>query len=261
MYRKPLLPITCGNLGLNAQSVEEALDENFKLAQAWDCILLLEEADVFLAQLETTDLERNALVSVFLRTLEYYSGIMFLTTNRVGAFDEAFRSRIHSALFYHDLDHDQTINIWDKSLQRLVQQKERLKQPFGLSIEDRNDIINYAANVWSLYNVHGMSPWNGRQIRNAFQTAVALAEHRALREPPTNNVPKLVWTDFKSVILASQDFERYMINTHGGQTDSFRAQQKLYRSDGSAMPANVANGAKNPKTAEIFLHALREVYP
>jgi hypothetical protein len=33
------------------------------MAQAWDCILLLDEADVFLAQRSKTDLDRNALVS------------------------------------------------------------------------------------------------------------------------------------------------------------------------------------------------------
>lgn len=33
----------------------------------------------------------NALVSVFLRVLEYYDGILILTSNRVGTFDEAIR--------------------------------------------------------------------------------------------------------------------------------------------------------------------------
>jgi hypothetical protein len=37
---------------------------------------------------------------VFLRVLEYYSGILFLTTNRVGIMDEAFKSRIHVSLYY-----------------------------------------------------------------------------------------------------------------------------------------------------------------
>lgn len=45
------------------------------------------------------DYGRNATVSVFLRMLEYYKGILFLTTNRIGTFDEAFKSRIHLSLF------------------------------------------------------------------------------------------------------------------------------------------------------------------
>jgi hypothetical protein len=38
-------------------------------------------------------IERNALVSVALRILEYHRGVLFLTTNRIKTFDEAFLSR------------------------------------------------------------------------------------------------------------------------------------------------------------------------
>ena len=58
------------------------------------CVALLDEGDVFLEQRTLTDLDRNALASVFLRVLEYYEGILILTSNRVGTFDEAFKSRI-----------------------------------------------------------------------------------------------------------------------------------------------------------------------
>ena len=37
---------------------------------------------------------------VFLRTLEYFQGIIFLTSNRVSVFDQAIKSRIHLALQY-----------------------------------------------------------------------------------------------------------------------------------------------------------------
>lgn len=94
----PLYPITCGDLGTTVETVEKRLEEIFSKAQKWDCVLLLDEADVFLAERTKTDIERNALVSLFLRTLEYYDGLLFLTTNRVGTLDEAFRSRIHVTL-------------------------------------------------------------------------------------------------------------------------------------------------------------------
>lgn len=47
-------------------------------------VVLLDEADVFLEERDVRDLNRNALVSVFLRALEYYEGILILTSNRVG---------------------------------------------------------------------------------------------------------------------------------------------------------------------------------
>jgi hypothetical protein len=62
-FEKPLFPITCGDLGFTPTSVESSLTEIFRLAHLWDCVLLLDEADVFITQRDKKDLERNALVS------------------------------------------------------------------------------------------------------------------------------------------------------------------------------------------------------
>jgi ATPase family protein associated with various cellular activities (AAA) len=43
--RRPLFPITCGDIGDNAESVEKNLDVNFQLAHKWGCVLLLDEAE------------------------------------------------------------------------------------------------------------------------------------------------------------------------------------------------------------------------
>lgn len=60
---KPLYPITCGDLGTSAMELENGLYGIFSQAEAWDCVLLLDDADVFLAQRTRTDLDRNAIVS------------------------------------------------------------------------------------------------------------------------------------------------------------------------------------------------------
>lgn len=79
-HGKPLFPITCGkylsvggervrltnvigDLGLVAEEVEAKLARIFHLAEQWDCVLLLDEADVFLAERTKTDLQHNSLVS------------------------------------------------------------------------------------------------------------------------------------------------------------------------------------------------------
>lgn len=67
----------------------------FNLAERWGVIMLIDEADMYMEQRRAQDHERNHLVAGFLRALEYYRGILFLSTNRVGTFDEAFTSRIH----------------------------------------------------------------------------------------------------------------------------------------------------------------------
>ncbi|KAK0612410.1 hypothetical protein B0T17DRAFT_464423, partial [Bombardia bombarda] len=50
IFKKPLFQTTCGDLGTTAKEVETALQTNFALANRWGCILLLDEADVFLAE-------------------------------------------------------------------------------------------------------------------------------------------------------------------------------------------------------------------
>ncbi|KAH7131172.1 P-loop containing nucleoside triphosphate hydrolase protein [Dactylonectria macrodidyma] len=79
-YRIPLYTVPAGQIGVDPVKVERIiLTSIFKIASRWKAILLLDEADVFLAQ-RSNDPHLNALVSVFLRELEQYDGILFLTT-------------------------------------------------------------------------------------------------------------------------------------------------------------------------------------
>lgn len=41
------------------------------ITRRWRCVLLIDEADIFLYKRDENQLERNAIVSVFLRRLEY----------------------------------------------------------------------------------------------------------------------------------------------------------------------------------------------
>jgi hypothetical protein len=63
LFQRPLFQITCGDLGNTAQDVEGELEKNFTLASRWGCILLLDEADVFLSARERKDFERNGMVA------------------------------------------------------------------------------------------------------------------------------------------------------------------------------------------------------
>lgn len=110
--QKPLYPVTCGDIGTQPGDVERYLNSVFHLGKIWDCVVLLDEAEVFLEQRTLQDLNRNALVSVFPRALEYYEGILILTTNRVGTFDEAFKSRIQMSLRYERLERHQRKRVW-----------------------------------------------------------------------------------------------------------------------------------------------------
>lgn len=61
---KALFPITCGDIGGDsAQEVEKNLENYFDLARKWDCVLLLDEADVFLSTREHGNIRQSSLVS------------------------------------------------------------------------------------------------------------------------------------------------------------------------------------------------------
>ncbi|KAJ4413852.1 hypothetical protein N0V82_008294 [Gnomoniopsis sp. IMI 355080] len=114
----PLYIMAAGDLGLDPRSVENNLRDAMSMCSRWGAILLLDEADIFLEERSLHELERNKLVSIFLRVLEYYEGIMFLTTNRVQTFDAAFQSRIHISLEYPELDMPARKAIWQNFLER-----------------------------------------------------------------------------------------------------------------------------------------------
>ena len=68
----PLYAMSAGDLGSTAGKVEKRLKDILRMIPKWGAVLLLDEADVFMEARTTTDLERNELVSIFLRMLEYY---------------------------------------------------------------------------------------------------------------------------------------------------------------------------------------------
>ncbi|RSL39551.1 hypothetical protein CEP53_013974 [Fusarium sp. AF-6] len=214
--KKPLYPITCGDIGYRPEDVERNMENHFRLAHKWGCVLLLDEADVFLAKRDQKDVQRNGLVSVFLRILEYYSGILFLTTNRVGAIDDAFRSRLHLTLYYPKLTKKQTKEIFKHNFERIsdinVNRMANGLPPFEYK-DSEPRIMDWAKQTWKTLR------WNGRQIRNAFQTVLALAEFHE-KKKGGESAPRVVTKKyFKIVANASTQFNEYLLATHGMDED------------------------------------------
>ncbi|KAI8962532.1 P-loop containing nucleoside triphosphate hydrolase protein [Daldinia sp. FL1419] len=223
--KRPLFPITCGDIGDNALMVETNLERNFQLAHKWGCVLLLDEADIFLSKRTNHDITRNAIVSVFLRTLEYYSGILFLTTNRVGTIDRAFKSRIHLSLYYPKLNQKRTLQIWENNLDRLKEELNNEKVEFEFP---KRDIMKYAEEQYKEWKGMGVHPWNGRQIRNAFQTAIAIANYEARTQGKILEIGK---RHFAKVAKRAIEFDGYLKELSLGKDDSQLARDGILRLD------------------------------
>ncbi|KAK4234813.1 mitochondrial sorting [Achaetomium macrosporum] len=155
--RVPLHMLSSGDLGSDPWEVERELNSILELVARWNAILLLDECDVFLEARSTHELERNKIVSIFLRTLEYYEGIMFMTTNRVEDIDAAFQSRIHVSIEYPDLTAASRRTIWANFLKGST---------IKSSLTDK-DIAELAE-----------LKLNGRQIKNVLKTAQLLAARK-----------------------------------------------------------------------------------
>lgn len=202
---KPLYRVTCGDIGTQPENVEKYLESALHLGKIWGCVVLLDEADVFLEERSLSQLDRNALVSVFLRVLEYYEGILLLTSNRVGTFDEAFKSRIQLALHYPNLDMPQRRRIWTNFFNRLKEMN-----PLALKYDSLVDHIDEL----SQYNM------NGRQIRNVITTGRQLAKYRSRT---------LDFELLAHVIRISNKFDQYVMEVKKGLSDDEIARGMLNR--------------------------------
>ncbi|KAG6354620.1 hypothetical protein INS49_004638 [Diaporthe citri] len=214
--KRPLMIITSSDIGTNPSIVEANLTGSFKLAKSWGAVILIDEADVFMERRGPADLERNSLVAGFLRALEFYDGILFLTTNRIGAFDDAFISRIHVQLFYPDFTDDERQQVWMTFMQKLTKDRGKFMR------------ISMDAKDYIRGNEVRSVKWNGREIRNAFQTAVSLAEY----EDERDEEGKILLTDehLRSVVELSRDFKDYLSKLHKGDEEK-RALRRYERLD------------------------------
>ncbi|CAG8627657.1 7168_t:CDS:2 [Funneliformis mosseae] len=150
-YTKPLDPITNkGNGCIFLCYGPPGTGKTLTAESSQKAVLLLDEADIYLEKRNTTDIKRNAMVGVFLRRLEYYRGILFLTTNRVMSFDDAFCLRINMFFHYPKFNSEERRNIWTNFIRK------------GNLPLCADDFIEYYL--------------NGREIRNVLQTAQTLAK-------------------------------------------------------------------------------------
>ncbi|SCV36180.1 uncharacterized protein FFB14_05953 [Fusarium fujikuroi] len=155
--KRPLLKIVARDLCHNQNSTESALRRILRLAERWNAVTLLDEADIFLEQRSHYYQMSNSLVTAFLRILEYFQGVLFLTTNRVNSIDHAFKSRIQVAIHYPKLDIASRQGLWQIFLATA-----------STTIRDRDSWADLA-------NKFAHEELNGRQIRDIVRIAHASA--------------------------------------------------------------------------------------
>lgn len=132
IIKRPLYRVHSGQLGLNVADMEKTLKETLIRAQRWGAVMLIDEADVYIKK-RADNLASNAVVGVFLRVLEYFNGLLFLTTNRVDDIDEAIISRCIALIRYQQPNQEHRYRIW-----------QVMTDQFGLTVAD-SDLQQLAA--------------------------------------------------------------------------------------------------------------------
>jgi len=166
IIKRPLYRVHSGQLGLNVGEMEKALKDVLTHAQRWGAVMLIDEADVYIKRRDN-NIAMNAVVGVFLRVLEYFNGLLFLTTNRVDDIDEAIVSRCIALIKYYPPDTDARRRIW----QVMVEQ-------FGLDVD--TDLINQL--------VTSFPEATGRDIKGLSKLVSKFCQHKKVT--PTLDVFK-----------------------------------------------------------------------
>ena len=157
--QRPLYVLEFGELGTSVKEIEEHLEAIFARVVRWHAVLQFDECEIFLSQ-RGDDLERSAIVGIFLRMLDYYEGLLFLTTNLAQNLDAAIRSRVMLRLDYPPLDQKARSAIWRTMFTAAEMHL----------VEDDFDSL-------------GQTDLNGRQIRNLVRLARILYPRRTISLP------------------------------------------------------------------------------
>jgi len=175
LLERPLYKVNISEFD-SLSELEQGIETSLRYAERWNATLLIDEADVALEKRDSTNIERNAIVAVFLRLIEYYSGTMFLTSNRANEFDDAFKSRITFAIHYQSPSTEVKTAIWTNILEGVETDmtKEQIKEVAGYDI-------------------------NGRQIKNIINTATFMSDDGSAR-----------FEDVMVVLEQTMEFENFL---------------------------------------------------
>lgn len=158
IIKRPLYRVHSGQLGLNVAEMEKVLKETLIRAQRWGAVMLIDEADVYIKR-RNDNLASNAVVGVFLRVLEYFNGLLFLTTNRVDDIDEAIISRCIAMIKYHAPNSNDRRKIWNV-----------MTQQFSLPVD--------AALIEQLVEIFPTA--TGRDIKGLTKLVAKFCQHKGL---------------------------------------------------------------------------------
>lgn len=112
---RPLYEVQGAQIGTDPESIESNLRVILARSLRLKMPLLINEADAFVAK-RGISMEQDAVVAVFLRLLEYHTGLVFLTTNRDNDIDDAIKSRCIAMIEFKPPARKERLALWKVQL-------------------------------------------------------------------------------------------------------------------------------------------------
>lgn len=183
---RPLFRMSLSNIGTDPTVAQQNLRTVAVMCNTWNCVVLLDGADIFLEERRPDSMGRNVMGVAIMEALDAFTCMMIFTTDRVGTFDETFRSRCQLAVYLERPDYATREKIWSILIER------------GPCETRSGDLIEKVENFakWEL---------NGMQIRNAIIMATQLAHAKEER---------LSVEHVYLVLDSSKKFEKYLTKLH-----------------------------------------------
>ncbi|KAL9026509.1 MAG: hypothetical protein Q9196_004835 [Gyalolechia fulgens] len=236
--RQPVLSLSCSDIDGTA-GTETKLRHWFDLAKAWDALILIDEADIFLTWRQHDTLHQNVLVETFLRTIESFSGLLFLTTNRIGQLDLAINSRIDVAIHFKEFDFESQKKLWLYYFG--IINKIWMDDQSGVYIKT-TVMDKFLADDWVKEN-----SLSGREIRNAFKQSIKIARcESSIQGGRLSEGFKMKLAHLKQAISNCKDKTRQILEANRVNSELELAAKRYERQDGRAAPANADDGQVEP---------------
>lgn len=138
-------------------------------------------------------------VPVFLRALDYFQGILFITTNRVGVIDEAFKSRIHMQLGFSELNDDARARIWQLGFERLGRSEVQIEYAYSAKeyVKTSRDVKELCLNGREIRNGECQPQLDVRMVllsmTQLFKQPQPSHLKKAIERTPKRGFPKIIW--------------------------------------------------------------------
>ncbi|KAI8211860.1 hypothetical protein K4K53_008743 [Colletotrichum sp. SAR 10_77] len=161
--QRPLYRVSTRELSFDPSSLKKQMSDHFILGRRWGAILLIDEADMFMAKGQSLTTAQNATVTAFVRMLHTYDGLLFLISTSEDI-DDVFYDQIHATIKYVNPDESQRTNIW----------RDAVYTPDQDAYQTRN--ASYWAQSAQLKPWAIVLPRNAEEVSKTVQALVATPE-------------------------------------------------------------------------------------